>query len=518
MSTLFHRTGLAVVGMAVVGLAAAAVVLHGAPAQAAPVKATVDTGVLAGTSDAGIERFKGIPYATAPVGPLRWRPPQAPQAWSGDRAATDFGASCVQPDPGANISRDSAGARASEDCLFLNIWAPAKPGEAAHPVMVWLHGGGNREGSGADSFFDGTAFARDGVVLVTINYRLGLFGFFAHPALTAEATADQPLGDYGLMDQMAALAWVKRNIAAFGGDPANVTVFGESAGGKDVMTLLATPAAKGLFDKAIVESGGTWSDLLDLTQSETLGAGLVAAARLPGAQATAAQLRAMPTATVAALSEQVQASGPLVDGRLVPRQPNQTYAMGGAIDVPLIIGTNGEESSLLGDTAPNPARMFPPISGDLPTLRAGYGPKAEGDTRFAHALFQDGLFAAPARWVAAQESGGQPSWLYRFTYVLHVIEDRRGPEHASEIPYVFDTWPTDTPMTDQDRNMVRALHGCWVAFAKTGAPKCPGLPDWPAYQASVDQLMLFAPNLIRMRNVEDAPELDILTARLIEQK
>ncbi|HEY0782893.1 MAG TPA: carboxylesterase family protein, partial [Thermoanaerobaculia bacterium] len=217
---------------------------------------TIDTGVLAGSAADGIQTFKGIPYAKPPVGPLRWRPPQPPAAWKEARDATAFGAAC--PLGGAALEGD--GLQTSEDCLTLNVWAPAHADRSSPgaPVMVWLHGGANSNGAGAKRYYDGTAFARDGIVLVSLNYRLGPLGFFAHPALTKEAGPSEPLGSYGLMDQVAALGWVKRNARAFGGDPARVTVFGESAGGEDVLALLAVPSATGLFQQAIVESGPGW--------------------------------------------------------------------------------------------------------------------------------------------------------------------------------------------------------------------------------------------------------------------
>src|SRR6185503_7347723 len=234
--------------------------------EAAPT-VKVETGQVSGVIEGPAVVYRGIPYAAPPVGALRWAPPQRATAWSGMRDGSAFGPICPQP-PGA---RRLASGKQSEDCLTLNVWAPAARSAKPAPVMVWIHGGGYETGAGSDPLYDGKAFARDGVVLVTINYRLGALGFFAHPALTKAAKRGEPLANYGLMDMAAALAWVKRNIAAFGGDPGNVTVFGESAGGAAVVNLLAAPSAKGLFQKAIAESAGFWFAPSSLKAAEARG-------------------------------------------------------------------------------------------------------------------------------------------------------------------------------------------------------------------------------------------------------
>src|SRR6185295_9618836 len=287
-------------------------ILSATRAAAEPVRVTIDSGVLVGSAADGIQVFKGIPYAKPPVGPLRWRPPQPPAAWKEARDATAFGFAC--PQGGAAL--EGEGLQASEDCLTLNVWAPAhaEPSSPGAPVMVWLHGGGNSDGAAGKRYYDGSAFARDGVVLVSMNYRLGPLGFFAHPALTKEAGPSEPLGSYGLMDQIAALAWVKRNARAFGGDPGRVTVFGESAGGEDVLALLAVPSAAGSFQQAIVESGPGWPQLPTLAQAEQFGLTSATAIGLTGADA-AERLRALPVEAA------IKLAGPTVlveDGRLLP--------------------------------------------------------------------------------------------------------------------------------------------------------------------------------------------------------
>jgi len=375
----------------------------------------------------------------------------------------------------------------SEDCLQLNVFAPlARPGAKPAPVMVWIHGGSHRTGAGW--VYDGQNFARDGVVLVAINYRLGPLGYFAHPALTKAAGPKAPLGSYGLMDQVAALKWVQRNIAAFGGDPNNVTVFGESAGGMSTLALLATPDAKGLFHKAIVQSGGGWFEPGSLKAQEEAGLAVAEKLGLP-AKTTVAQLRAVPVET---LIKTVEADfGPFPDGRLLPRTATQAFAAGAAIDVPMIIGWNNGEDSLLG--GPGGGARF--AAGLPPMAKAFYEEAAaEGDEALGRAVFTDRVFGAPARWIAGKAADGAPAFLYHFSYVgdrYRQVLDRA--HHAAEIQYVFEYWGRRTPdsvVSDEDRAMAGLMHGCWVAFARSGAPACED-QAWPAYDAASDQLLEF---------------------------
>jgi para-nitrobenzyl esterase len=450
-------------------------------AQAAPVKAKIDTGVLAGQIENGVNVFRGVPYVAAPVGPLRWRPPQPAKAWSGERAATSDGAACPQAQIiFAGVPLSGVGPL-SEDCLNLNVFAP--PGAKKAPVMVWIHGGANVAGTAR--VYDGSAFARDGVVLVAFNYRLGALGFFAHPALTKAAAPDEPLGSYALMDQIAALKWVRRNVAAFGGDPDNVTVFGESAGAMNIVALLATPAAKGLFNRAIMESNIGWGTATPLATAETRGAALAQKAGAP-AGATPDQLRAIPVDALLTASAGGGGFGTIVDGRLVAQAANRAFAEKTAIDVPIVIGSNSYEAVLIANRQPKPTPQ-----------------ELQG--------FTDGFAGAPARWIARQESGGAPAWLYYFSYVR---EDARanspGAAHASEIPFVFE-YPRAGP-SPADKAMAELMHGCWVAFAKTGKPTCPSGPAWPAYTSDGDQLMEFgAPSGVRQHFRK--PELDALEPR-----
>jgi para-nitrobenzyl esterase len=465
-------------------LAIAAVLLFAGSAAAEPVKVKVAQGVLVGEVTDRAAVFRNIPFAAPPVGPLRWRPPQPAPSWTGEREAVAAGPACPQPmNPDGSPNSGGANGPTSEDCLQLNVFAPK--GAKAAPVMVWLHGGGHRTGAGW--IYDGSNFARDGVVLVAVNYRLGALGYFAHPALTRAAGAE-PTGNFGLMDQIAALQWVRKNIAAFGGDPTNVTVFGESAGGMSTLALLATPATKGLYSKAIVQSGLGWFEPSSLADQERKG---VEALQKAGVAAdTAEALRALPADKLVAVN---MSFAPFVDGRLMTETATQALAAGRFADVPLIIGSNSGEDSLMGPSPLPPGRLgqIPPIA------RALYKEEAEaGDEALARALFTDRIFAAPARWVAARAAPGQPAWLYHFSYVATRMRPAvTTSAHAAEIPYVFEYWGRRTPMSvvsAEDRAMAELMHACWVSFAKTSAPKC-GPSAWPAYQPASDQLMEFGP-------------------------
>jgi para-nitrobenzyl esterase len=475
------------------------------PAPTADARVTIDAGPIVGSASDHMAVFKGIPYAKPPVGDLRWRPPQPPDRWTDPRDATRFGAACPQTDPGDTV--DGGRAVTNEDCLTLNVWAPAHVTSPA-PVMVWLHGGGNTQGAGFRRYYDGAAFARDGVVLVTINYRLGLFGFFAHPALTTEAPAGAPLANFVLMDQLASLRWVKTNIGAFGGDPANVTLFGESAGGSDALDLMALPASAGLFQRAIVESAGFFAHSVTLADAEAIGIKLAAAARL-GPSASAADLRAVPESDV--LRRTDDADGPVVDGRLMKEAPVASVASGRFPHVPLMIGTNSDEGSLRGDSVAGADVLSRFTTDEIASVRAAYGGTID-DNALARALFRDEYFAAPARWVAGRASTGAPTFLYRFSYVRRSQRGRAaGAGHGAEIPYVFDSWsqsPSGGSLLPlDDRAEAARIHGCWIAFAKTGTPACEGVPAWPLYSPSRDELMNFDVTPV----VAKTPDREVLT-------
>lgn len=442
-------------------------------------------GAVMGRVRDGVRVFMGLPYAAAPVGDLRWRAPQPHPGWSGVRDAAEAGPAPLQAGPADVADIVSVGGApepTSEDCLTLNVWAPAGADRA--PVMVWLHGGSNRMGAGSLPFYDGAAFARDGVVLVTINYRMGQMGFFAHPALTAEARSDEPLGNQALLDQIAALEWVRDAIAAFGGDPAKVTLFGESAGGLDILALMTARRARGLFSQAIVQSGGGWLPATPLKTAEARGVAAAAALGLD-ATATPAQLRALDGRRLAAVEG---AFGPVIDGRLLDRDPISAFARGDFADVPLIIGANSGEDSLLnyGGGLERFGKLIRPNA----KLKRVY-PEARDDEALIRAGFRDFAFAAPARWVARRPKRA-PSWLYMFDYVETAKrETTPRAAHAAEIFHVFETLDhrpdTSPPATGQDRLVAAAMHRRWVAFARTGTPG----EDWPAHDAHGNVWMVF---------------------------
>jgi para-nitrobenzyl esterase len=460
-----------------------------APAPAAPVSVRIETGVLTGDATDKALVFRNIPYAAPPTGALRWAPPAPAASWDGEREAVRPGPSCPQPmRPDGRPNLGSANGATSEDCLQLNVYAPPQARKA--PVMVWLHGGAHRYGAGW--IYDGANFARDGVVLVTINYRLGPLGYFAHPALTRAATPDAPLGNYGLMDQIAALEWVRRNIAAFGGDPDNVTLFGESAGAMSTLQILSIPQTRGLYSKAIVQSGGGWFPPTTLADHETEGVAAAARLGLPGADASLEALRATPVDQL--LAQTLTGDyGPFPDGRLLKETPSQAFAAGRAVDVPLIIGSNSGEDSLMDAFGRDPAARadrLPPIVRKIYEEEA-----ARGEEALVRAVFTDRAMGGPARWIASRAARGAPSWLYYFSYVgARFRPTVTTAAHAAEIQYVFEYWGRRTDpatVSADDRAMAGLMHGCWVAFARTGRPDCGPGAGWPAYAPDRDQLMEF---------------------------
>ena len=480
----------------VLGLAfgLAALLTAVAPAFADPPTVATDAGVVRGVEQGPAWVFRAIPYAAPPVGKLRWRPPRPAATWTGVRDATADGPACLQAVfPGGRYNAGGYSGPVSEDCLTLDVFAPAHARKA--PVMVWIYGGGNVAGADSIAPNDGRFFARDGVVLVAMNYRLGSFGFFAHPSLTREAGPKSPLADYGLMDQIAALKWVKRNIAAFGGDPDNVTIFGESAGGDDVLTLMVTPSAHGLFQKATVQSGGGWGSAFGpavyrLSDAEAAGAALAQKLGLP-ADATADQLRAVPADKLLAAG-----AGPsgqiVVDGRLLTETAAQGFARGDEAAAPLIIGSNTWEASLL--PASSDAAYLSAVS---PAVRAAYPEDAADPAKLAQDIFTDAAMGAPARWFAAKASAKAGAWLYEFSYVRVARRGKiPGANHTSENPYVFDTQMIvpnySAEIVDQDRAVASFMHSCWVSFAKTGKPACEvGGRAWPAYDPETDERLDF---------------------------
>jgi para-nitrobenzyl esterase len=478
-----------------IGAAIAAMWLCAGPALAADV-VHVRQGDLAGVTAGKVETFKGIPFVAPPVGDLRWRPPGPAPSWSGVRTADAFGPICMQSRRGFFGQSPM-----SEDCLTLNIWRPAgaRPG-AKLPVMVWIYGGAFVQGSGSTPFYDGAHFAEQGVVLVTFNYRIGRFGFFAHPALDA---GPGPIANYGLMDQIAALKWVRANIAAFGGDARNVTMFGESAGAISVNYLMGSPAAHGLFDKAIAESGFGRSAPRALKTAEGFGQSFAETNGVKGDDAAAAAaLRALPAETLNAppsgLSDPA-IPNPILDGKILTQGIDQAFAKGEEAHVPYLEGGNSYEASLFPQVANFPGPVIA-RAGDPDKVVALYGGQPAPEV--ARELLTDTMITEPDRYLARQMARqGVPAFVYHFSYVPAAARATSfGAAHGSEVPYVFGTLPQqafsyggrDIPAaTPDDQKVSDAMHAYWVAFAKTGDPGSAGGPAWPRYTEAGDALLEF---------------------------
>ena len=464
----------------------------------------IDTGWVSGSGTA-VRVYKGIPYAAAPTGELRWKPPQPAKPWKGILVARNFPTNCPQSPilPGPQ----------SEDCLGLNVWTPAHAAAARLPVMVWIHGGGFQIGASSQTAYDGEALAAEGVVLVSINYRLGMFGFLAHPGLDQESPHGAS-GNYGLLDMVAALEWVKRNIGAFGGDPRNVTIFGESAGGTAVCLLLVVPQAEGLFQKAISESAAwMFGPISHLTESwygrvpmakfgEKLGTDLAALR----AKSTAELLKTLPPPmTNNNGAERGEAYMPVVDGWVIPDDPARLFSTGKFHHVALIAGTNADEGTLMGGPPVRSVEQYHKWAaekvGTLAERMLSLYPAATDAEAHAAAAQSSGdlTFLYGTRSVLRAVSRLQSnSFQYQFTRVNGIGRQIHwGSFHASEIPYVWQTLPdsvygtqasflgdfsvkTDT-YNEQDRKLSEAMSGAWVAFAKTGSPNGAGLAHWPSF-------------------------------------
>ena len=455
----------------------------------------ISTGKLRGSVIDGVNSFKGIPYAQPPVGELRWVPPQPPESWDGVRSATEYAPHCAQIDPGILwFELDDF----SEDCLTLNVWSPAVEQNAKLPVMVWIHGGGYSNGSGNIARLNSPAFAQQGVVLVTVNYRLSVFGFLNHPALAA-SHPDMPVGNYGLLDVVAGLEWVQQNIAAFGGDPDNVTIFGESAGAGLVNTLLVVPASDGLFHRAISESAsvGLAPDPYPAKRAgfqppaNKLGTSYVKKLGIADYKSAspevAAAMRAMSTEQLLGVLEMTDRYTPVVDGVTLPDQVGALTAAGKQHPVPYITGGNSWEASLGreigGGFSPefaaklvpqaDKARLYPGLSGDA----------------LADQIFGDLIVLSGSRYTANQMvKAGAPVYSYYLTYVAAARRDTQpGAAHTDDIAFILQTLDSESDLdvvTDKDRQVSELMSAYWVQFAKTGNPNRTGLPEWPAYDVS----------------------------------
>lgn len=469
-----------------------------------------------GTVRGGIKEdvvyFKGIPYAAPPVGVNRWRPPQPVTPWKDVRDATKDCAECPQRAwPGSTSIQ-------SEDCLFLNVWAPAKATKKSKlPVMVWIHGGGFTGGSGSGPGSAGDAFAKQGVILATINYRLGRLGHFAHPALSKEHP-EEFKGSYAYMDQIAALKWIRDNIGAFGGDPNNVTIFGFSAGGVSVHSLLTIPAAKGLFHKAISESGGGRdgvltgrpirqdnADPLYALSAETIGINFARRHKIESTGADGlAKLRALSVEQIVDGGQENDSSGirtysgPILDGRLVVETAESAYKAGRQASVPLMIGNcSAEIGGAFVSTATSKEALFS-LFGELEAeAKSAFDP--EGNKEFAEVITKfntDWVWGEPARMTARAFAGKRlPTYMYQFGYVPAAMRARSpyGAGHGSEVAFVFNTlharWGAPAEATPDEKELARIMNTYWTNFAKTGNPNGKGLPPWPLYDTQKDEIL-----------------------------
>ncbi len=489
---------------------------------------TIEGGKIAGVLDRGVHVFKGIPYAAPPVEGLRWKPPQPVIPWSGVRDASRFGYECPQPQyPDGSIYIRPLQPQ-SEDCLSINVWTAAEPGDRL-PVLVWIHGGALTYGSGISDVRDGVPLAQRNIVLVSLNYRLGPLGYLAHPALTAESPEGSS-GNYGVLDQIAALRWVQRNIEQFGGDPSKVTIAGESAGSWSVNTLMASPLAAGLFRSAIGQSGGRFSRTPHLSenrgsQPSAENVGLALAQKLGAASLS--ELRALPAASLVMIDG--FRSQENVDGWVLPDEIRSIFANRRQHNVPVIVGSTADEMSPfnVAQTAPRSwedfrrwaAQHFRERSSDL---EVAYNVRSEADTvRAVVEVARDTTFSSHMRnWARHVTAAGAKAFLYFFTYVPPAPQrEMLGAYHAGEIPYVFNVIPSSDPResgfrySEADGRLADRMSNYWLRFVETGDPNGPGLPVWTPYDPITEPYLEFG-NEITSGTHLLKPQLDFLESAL----
>ena len=515
-------------------------------------------------NDSTVQVFNGIPFAAPPVGELRWAAPQAAPSWDGVKDGREFGAECMQSRKGsaeflneivvgmglgwveqqlaAMSVRHAKPPVESEDCLYLNVRTNNAGGSDLQPVMVWFHGGSHQTGSGSTDIYQSNGLVKNDVVLVTINYRLGPFGYMAHPLISA-ADPRGVSGNYGLQDQIASLEWVQANISAFGGDPENVTIFGESAGAQSVTEVMSSPLANGLFHKAILESGASTynSNSLDaaIPGRKTMhAAGAEFMAGLTNGDVTVESLRAVPADKIIKhLEKNPQMVGymqPTVDGVVIPRMMGEMIGNGGIINVPILAGYNADEATLFYPNMQTPTVLKSPFPTEfdarMAALEEVYGPeraailKAEyglGDPDTyedaAKDMLGDDLFGVHMRHLArANIEAGEPAYLYFFTRTPLSEKQTLGAFHAAELFFVFDSHSPFLPLSEDDKKLTTAMGKYWTNFAKTGNPNGDGVMNWPAYTPETDLWMTFNPKLEVRPNVRKA-KLDVMEATLIER-
>jgi para-nitrobenzyl esterase len=470
-------------------------------AQAPDTQVKTANGILAGTLDPdGIRSFKGVPYAAPPVGDLRWREPQPVTSWEGVRKADAFGPRAMQPPIFGDMVFRSNGM--SEDCLYLNVWTPAKSGKERLPVLVYFYGGGFVAGDGSEPRYDGESMAHKGIVAVTVNYRLGIFGFFTHPELTRESP-HHASGNYGLLDQSAALQWVHRNIAAFGGDPKRVTIAGESAGSFSVSLQMASPLSKHLIAGAIGESGASFGATLGSIPRERAEANGEAFGKEVGAP-TVSALRAIPAEKLLDLTKTMPFRFSLsVDGYFLPHPAVEIYTAGEQAHVPLLAGWNAEESGaggVLGQRSATPDNFAQAIHALYPAhadeaLRVYHATDDASAKQVAIDLASDRFIGYGTwKWIDLQaKTGGKPVYRYRYA---HPRPGQEGAYHSSEIEYALGNLDGNKvySWTDDDRKVSTTLQEYFANFIKHGDPNGPGLPEWPAFIPESGKIMLLDVN------------------------
>ncbi|MCA8899089.1 MAG: carboxylesterase family protein [Hyphomonas sp.] len=523
----------------------------------------INQGVILGGIDrhnSDVKVYNGIPYASA----RRWAPPGDPPQWGAvARDVREFGPQCLQshkdmegfvnrvidgsglPWWKRTLARKFIAAQPSpaeaEECLFVNVRSANVGHRELQPVMVWIHGGAHQAGAGSNELYQANALVEKGVVLVTFNYRLGPFGYLAHPALTEEAGTS---GNYGLLDQVAALRWVRNNISTFGGDPDNVTVFGESAGAQSISELMATRLADGLYDKAILESGTSSYNALYRNEAPLIGsrsaedAGTEFLSSLVTNAATAADLRAIPAAAIISRAEARQDLTryflPVVDGRVLTETIGAAIRAGDEPKVPVLAGYNADEGTLFYDSIRSPTVLRPGITGTLEereqslaevfgenpakALEALYGMETERSwDAGATDMLGDDMFGVHMRFLSkANAAAGRPTWMYFFTRTTPARSQTIGAFHGSEIPFVFGSSSPLMPTSDKDERLADTMQSYWTNFARTGNPNGSGLPEWPRYNASTDEWLVLDHEIFTVAGIR-ARKLDILEEHLIDR-
>ncbi len=477
------------------------------PSTSAPTASTRD-GVVEGRRENGLDVFLGVPFAAPPVGALRWKEPQAVAGWTGTRKADAHAASCMQK-PGIPVPAGGAAGALSEDCLYLNVWTPQAGAGGKRPVMVWIHGGALVYGSGNVALYDGGAYARRGAVVVTINYRMGALGFFSHPAIGGD-DPHAPV-NYGLFDQIAALRWVHDNIAAFGGDPGNVTLFGESAGAQSVLALYTSPRARGLFHRGIAQSPYAIPSH-GRSRAREVSVQVARAVGLDGAGATAAQLRAVPADRFFDLGDKGPTLAPsfIVGDAALPQPILGAFRKGKQAQLPLIVGSNSDEATVAAAFGVDPARLVEKLRAGKFLLKSLY-PGIDDDAQLGRETVRDLVFTAYARQIAYLHSRSAPAWRYYFSHVQEGLQGKvPGVGHGGEIPFVMDTRDDCgclvTPFTIADRDFARQVGDYWYAFALSGDPGVSGAPAWERDRARKARLLEFGKQVV--------PRTDFMNARL----